>query len=361
MIIDMKSKTSKAFVPSVVALLIGGLMFPYPAYAVGRDVGNLIVDCTTGRLEGQTIVYLEVGDTFTIENDGAENCMIDDPNGILTGEVADLGASTVSSPITIDRAGTFTISENAGSAGGATADFLLTPGILFAGDERGESAQLGETFLYEEVFLLDGTTVVDATVTVTEVLNQNYDEFELDVEWRNASGGIGTSLGSDADAEDGFVEYSVSFHEPGNPGAPISLSNISVTIKDIESLEYITSENVDSYTLSSTPPTNLDARTEGTTLFIEELNNIESSDENQDERHWAVLNFDSTSTITIGLGFDADSESDGDRFDAMFTVSEPDPSGLAATGANVGWYLSAGLIAVIAGSSFLVVSRRRRI
>lgn len=358
MIYYMKSTTTKAFVPSVVALLIGGLMFPYPAYAVGRDVGNLIVNCTTGDLEGQTIVYLEVGDTFTIENDGAENCMIDDPNGILTGEVADLGASIISSPITIDGAGTFTISENAGSAGGATANFLVTPGILFAGDERGESAQLGDTFLYEEVFLLDGTTVVDATVTVTDVFNQNYDEFELDVSRKNASGGIGTRFGQDA-AEDAFVEYVVSFHEPDNPDAPITLSNISVTIKDIEFLEYISSENVDSYTLSSSPPTNLNARTSGTTQFVEELNNIESSVD--DERHWAVLSFDSTNTITIGLGYKAETGTEDAFFDAVFTTADPDESGLASTGADAEHVLFAGLIAVVAGSGFLAASRRRRI
>jgi LPXTG-motif cell wall-anchored protein len=306
-------------------------------------------------------VYLEVGDTFTIENDGAENCMIDDPNGILTGEVADLGASTVSSPITIDDAGTFTISENAGSAGGATANFLVTPGILFGGDENGEYAEVGDEVLYEEVYLLDGTTVVDATVTITEVVNQNYNEFELDTSRKNASGGIGTLIGQDSGSQDSYVEYTVSFHAAADPSSPITLNNISVTMKDVDELEYIMSENVDSYSLSSSPATNLDVRTVGSDLFVEELENRVTGDD--DESHWAALHFESTSTITIGLGLKVGNEDGESRFDAMFTSSASDDSttpNLANTGANVEWPLFAGLIAVIAGSSFMMASRRRR-
>jgi LPXTG-motif cell wall-anchored protein len=198
-------------------------------------------------------------------------------------------------------------------------------------------------------------------VTITEVVNQNYNEFELDTSRKNASGGIGTLIGQDSGSQDSYVEYTVSFHAAADPSSPITLNNISVTMKDVDELEYIMSENVDSYTLSSSPATNLDVRTVGSDLFVEELENRVTGDD--DESHWAALHFESTSTITIGLGLKVGNEDGESRFDAMFTSSASDDSttpNLANTGANVEWPLFAGLIAVIAGSSFMMASRRRR-
>ncbi len=168
---------------------------------------------------------------------------------------------------------------------------------------------------------------------------------------------------------EGYAEFTIAFHAAGDPNTPITLSNVSVTIKDIDNEQYIAADNVDSYSLSASPTTKLSARTVGATLFIEELNGDGSSDE--DEDHWAVLNFNSTSTITIRLG-----ARDGDdaSFNTLFTAAEwslapatistapatTNPT-LAKTGANVDWLFVAGLLAVIAGSGFLAFSRRKRI
>ena len=118
----MKSRLIKASVPATAALLVSGLMFPYPASAVGTEIGQLVVNCDLGYLSGQTIIYLEIGDTFTIINEGVSGaCLIDDPNNILTGE-----ENFLSNAITIAGSGTFTISEDGGSDGALIQGFRVT-------------------------------------------------------------------------------------------------------------------------------------------------------------------------------------------------------------------------------------------
>lgn len=383
----MKSILLKASVPSAVALLVSALMAPYPAYAdPPRDVGNLLVDCGIGDLERHTVVYLEIGDTFTIENtDGNEGCLIGDPNGILTGEDASIGGLApgvlsgdadpdfTSNAITIDGSGTFTITEDAGvGAGAETVTFRVTTGMLFANPSGavGEDSIVGNTFLYEEVFV-SGGTAVDATVTIDRI--ENLFQFNLDTGTRDASGGLGSYIEPDDILLEGFAEYTIAFHESGDPTAPINLS-FSVTVKDIDHEQYVSADNVDSYTLSASPATQLSARTVGSTLFIEELDG--DSSDNEDEDHWVVLNFENASSITVRLGA---RDGDAAAFNAMFSAADwssepetvitaPAPAApaatttptLAATGANVEWLMFAGLLAAVAGASFLTVSRRKR-
>jgi hypothetical protein len=327
---------TKASVPAAVALLVSGLMFPYPAYAVGRDVGRLTVDCDLGDLERETIVYLEVGDTFRIYNDTSPvfdedgnivsdaPCLIEDPHNILGGEEVNHSFSgpglvdwdSTSSPITINNSGTFTISEDGGS--GATVTFRVTTGILFGDPSGGNgSGYENDVFTYEEVFLLEGTTLVGATLTISEIANLVNDEFMLDGGPRDAGGGLGSYLSPDNSSLEGFAEFTIAFHAAGDPSIPITLNNISVTIKDIDNEQYVAAENVDSYSLSATPPTELSARTVGTTLFVEELDGDGSRTE--DEDHWAVLNFSSASTITMRLG---SRDGDGALFNSLFAVAE---------------------------------------
>jgi LPXTG-motif cell wall-anchored protein len=378
-----------------------------------RDVGRLDVDCDLGDLDRETVVYLEVGDFFSIYNDSsgyldADNnfvaggsCLIEDLENILEYEEADhsnLGTGLIdwdsdSEPIKINNSGTFTISEAGGD--GATVTFRVTTGILFGNPIGGNGwGYEGDVFEYEEVFILGGTTVVDATVTISKIDNLNNDEFMLDGGYRDARGGLGSYLDPISRSVDGSAKFTIAFHAEGDPSAPITLSGISLTVKDIDNEQYVAAENVDSYRLSATPPTELRARTVGTTLYVEELDGDGSSTE--DEDHWVVLNFDSASTITLTLG----SRDGNATFNTLFAAGEwssppaivdtnaapptpPPPSveatknptlaattepasaapvaRLAKTGANYEWLLVAGLIAVIAGSSFVAVSRRKRV
>jgi LPXTG-motif cell wall-anchored protein len=281
-----------------------------------------------------------------------------------------------SESITIRNTGTFTISEDGGD--GATVTFRVTPGILF-GDPFGGNGWGYEDsiFTYEEVFLLGGTTVVGATVTISEIGNLVDDEFMLDGGPRDAGGGLGSYISPDDSTLESFAEFTIAFHAAGDPNTPIPLNNISVTIKDIDNEQYVAAENVDSYSLSATPPTELSARTVGTTLFVEELDGDGSR--TQDEEHWAVLNFNSASTITMRVG---SRDGDGALFNSLFAVAEwssapatittgssspaapvstAAPRLLAATGAKVEWLVVTGLLVAIAGSGLLVSSRRKRI
>ena len=252
----------------------------------------------------------------------------------------------------------------------------MTPGILF-GDPFGGNGWGYEDsiFTYEEVFLLGGTTVVGATVTISEIGNLIDDEFMLDGGPRDAGGGLGSYISPDNSSLEGFAEFTIAFHAAGDPNIPITLNNISVTIKDIDNEQYVAAENVDSYSLSATPPTELSARTVGTTLFVEELDGDGSR--TQDEEHWAVLNFNSARTITMRVG---SRDGDGALFNSLFAVAEwssapatittgtssppapvstAAPTLLAATGAKVEWLVVTGLLFGIAGSGFLAFSRRR--
>jgi len=386
----MKSNLIKTPVPAIVAMLLTSLVLPSPAYAAPRDAGILEVDCETEYLNSEAVYYLAIGDTFRIQNDQYEPCLILDPNNILTGEDTDhsgLGAgvldiSDTTGPITINAQGAFTITENGGTGNpGEVVTFRTAQALaVFTNlSDIGVNASVGFSHLYEDVTQVNGTTV-DATVTITQLVNLNPTDFTLD---RSNMARIGTSIEQNDSNLEGYVEYTVAFHADNNPSAPITLTNFSVTVKDIDTLQFMASQNVDSFTLSQTPATKLTARTVGNTLFIEELGDIQSDSEDQD--HWVVLSFNSASMVTIRLGA---RDGDGAGFGVVFSstsaarseFSNPTTTGdqgtpgapapapatttipaLAATGANVEWLLGAGLLAVITGSGFLAISRRRRI
>jgi hypothetical protein len=146
----MKSKLIKVSVPATVAILVSGLMFPYPASAVGTEVGQLVVNCDLEQLSDQTIIYLEIGDTFTIINEGVSGaCLIDDPNNILTGE-----ENFLSNAITIAGSGIFTISEDGGSDGASTLNFRVT---------RAYSNEDGENIYVDNCDGANFTVTIDGT------------------------------------------------------------------------------------------------------------------------------------------------------------------------------------------------------
>jgi hypothetical protein len=121
----------------------------------------------------------------------------------------------------------------------------------------------------------------------------------------------------------------VSFHAAGNPNSPIVLDNFTVTVKDIDNSQWFSATNASSYALSSTPATNLTARTVGSQLFIEELNDVESENENED--HWGVVNFASKSSVTFRVGMTGGASA---SFNILFADSEwsANPTTIAVAG-----------------------------
>jgi hypothetical protein len=375
----MKLTLLKSTVVATVAILVSAITFPLHASAAPSFAGNIEVDCDPGYLSDDNVYYFELGDTFTITNIDDAECLILDPNNILTGEDADhtgggagiLGESDgtpdTTNPITIDSPGTFTITEDGGNGAVRTFTVAINPYFLFTnGSDVGVGAAVGNTFLYEGVIVIDGT-IVDATVTINRTVNLASAP-TLDDE--NDSR-IGSSIDA-ADGMDGFLEYTVDFHADNDPSTPILISNLVMTVKDIDNSQYIAAEGVDSFNLSSSPVTKLTPRQSGNTLFIEELNSVSSS--SSDEDHWAVLKFDSTSSVTLRIG----SKEGGASFGVVFSrganeeFSNPPTeintdslggsgsSTLATTGANLDWLALSSLIAIVGGSAFFTLGRIRR-
>lgn len=356
---------------------------PQPAFAApGTDLGVLSVDCDgadDGYLDEQTIIYLNVGDTFVITNDVYQQCVIADPNGILTGEdadhsllgagVLDLGATTA--PITIDAPGTFTIQDGAGRV----KTFTVVAGISFRNlTDIGAGAAVGDTFLFSNVYST-GTEFVDATVTVVDVEGIEADG-TLDLMDYVDEAGDNWPLSPQIDVDDaatsGFATLEIAFHASGDPTTPVTIDDVLMTVKDIDSEQFIAAEGVSSFSLSSSPATALTATVDGDVLTVAELNDVGSSTE--DEDHWAVLRFGSVSSITLTVGAN---QTGSASFDVLFTEPAwtetpttqepadlaPAAPELAETGANAavlvpGVALLGALL--LAGAGAIAFSRRGR-
>jgi hypothetical protein len=327
---------------SLIAVLVGAFLaisFIAPGQSasgmvLGKNVGNMTPDCALGSLESQTVLFLEIGDYFSIENDGNRNCKISDPNNILIGEdgnVSGLGAGILASgntlgPIMIMSAGTFTINEDSDPTNIRT--IHVKPGLVFANPAGDifDNAAVGDTYTYDEVFITADGTRVGATITVNEL--SNLFQFQIDRDDRpDTDAGIGNGI--TRNGENAFAEYTVSFHAAGNPNSPIVLDNFTVTVKDIDNSQWFSATNASSYALSSTPATNLTARTVGSQLFIEELNDVESENENED--HWGVVNFASKSSVTFRVGMTGGASA---SFNILFADSEwsANPTTIAVAG-----------------------------
>lgn len=95
-------------------------------------LGVVEVDCRSGRLLPQTIVFSGgVGDTFKFLSSSG-NCGVADSQNILTGE-ANLVAGVVSAALTITDAGEFTVTD----AGSNAVTFTIHAGPVFGNHGRG--------------------------------------------------------------------------------------------------------------------------------------------------------------------------------------------------------------------------------
>lgn len=363
------------------ALLAASLVaVPQAASAApGNDLGALNVDCDGSGdfLDEQAVVYLTLGDSFVIANDIYDPCIIADPNGILTGEDADhsalgpgvLDAGATTAAITIDAPGTFTIED----AAGVVKTFTVVQGISFRNSiDIGEGAAVGDSFLFEDVYYT-GSQYLDATVTVTAVSGLESDGTPDLLDYVDEEGDnfpLSPQVDVDSDIDSGYATLSIVFHESGNPAAPVAVSDLLMTVKDIDSEQYIAAPGVTSYSLSSSPATALTASTTGGILRVAELNDAESSGEDQD--HWAVLRFGTVSSVSITVGAE---QSGSASFDILFTEpawaetpttetpseAAPQPE-LAATGANSALIAPATALLVallLAGGLALSLTRRR--
>lgn len=242
-------------------------------------------------------------------------------------------------------------------------------------DDIGLDAALGDVVEYENVF-----PGVDAKVTVLDITNLqdevdkidegqdstavNFDDtpmwVEIDPPGTNGEPAIG-GPGSATLRVDFFVSG-------GTFTAPVTLNEIGITLKDVDSDQYVTFYDASSYALSSEPETVLTATVEDGDVTIADISGETASA--LDEENWATVTYAAAESITVTVGT---LQADDAEFGLLFTVPDlsADPTeillggaeedNLADTGANGVTILGAfGLALAVAGTALARSSARRR-
>jgi hypothetical protein len=123
------------------------------------------------------------------------------------------------------------------------------------------------------------------------------------------------ALSPQVDVGCGFSSGSATFRvDFSASGAPITLSNVTVRVQDIDNSQFLTVSTPTSYSLAST--TNLVVSTGTSTVTFTEPVSDGSTD--LDEDHWVVMNFDSASSLTFSVGAN---ESGSASFDFIFSAT----------------------------------------
>ena len=189
--------------------------------------------------------------------------------------------------------------------------------------EIGADAGVGFTHRYSNVF-----TGVDALLTVVGVNDLDNDG--------DATNGLNNLFRADDSSSSG-EEIDIDISVPVTPGAgsatlradfvltgtntPVTLQNISIYVKDIDSNQYVTFSGINAYELSSTPPTEL---TVSSSLGVYEFKEpIGASSSTSHQENWALVEYASADSIRWTVGA---REAGG----ASFSVSFADATWTAA-------------------------------
>jgi hypothetical protein len=240
-------------------------------------------------------------------------------------------AGDTSELLTITGPGTFT----------ATTSESYTLTITVAeGAQRSIGADLAVngSVNYPDVFYSVATGVVDATVTLVSAVNiENQTLAFLDDTISPTAGNwaLAPDLSvDDPSAGEGSATIRIEFFRAGTT-TPVSLSNLSATVVDIDNNQFVAVTNVDSYQLSSTPTTALVASVAGNRLTVREPVGEGSNDTEED--HWVVMNFNQASSLEFTVGDTSGPASFGISFAAATwsvapaTVAGPGPAPVVST------------------------------
>ena len=328
------------------------------------------------------IYYQAINDTFKIQNtSGSRTCTaFSGLSSVVTGlptSLATEGAGDTSGVITIKGPGTFT----ATSSRGGTITFTVVEG---AQPPIGSGLALNGSVTYTDVFYSVATGVVDAKVTLVSAVNIT-SAFILDDTISPTAGNW--ALAPDltvfnSAAGEGSARVKIEFFQTGT-STPVSLTNLSATVVDVDNYQFMSAIDVDTYELSSSPATKLVASKTGNLLTVREPVGEGSSKSDQD--HWVVMNFDQASSLEFTFGDTSGSASFGLNFATaswstaptvltapVSTSGSSTPAGstsavvpqLAKTGSEsnslaAGIAVAAGLL--IAGFAALIFVRRKAI
>jgi hypothetical protein len=245
-------------------------------------------------------------------------------------------------------------------------------------DDIGNDAQLNDFFDYENVF-----PGVDARVTVLEITNlegevdkvdegqdttdPNSDDTPLwvEIDPPGSNGELATGGPGSAKLRIDFFDSASGFT------TPVTLTNFAITVKDIDSRQFVTFYGVSSYFVSSDPASVLVVTEDGSNVtFAETLAESSNGDE---EQHWAVVRYASASSVTFVVGSQEgnDAEFGVDFNQPDWTVDptevvlgepeQPEQSALANTGQNDDVLLwgALGVMLAAAGAIAAGISVRR--
>ena len=189
-----------------------------------------------------------------------------------------------------------TLGASAAQAGVDVSDVELD--FSNGGIDVGAGAGDGDSFQYDDV-VPGSATQVNALVTVSDFVNVETVTF---VDENDHSGNKPIDF-QFYDVSDGEATITVEFFDgdAADDGytTPISLDNLSVTVKDIDVYQSIEVISPDSYELSESPASVLQVTEDtdaGTTTFAETEGD---SYGDADEEVWAVLTYDSTSEFSL--------------------------------------------------------------
>lgn len=170
-----------------------------------------------------------------------------------------------------------------------------------------------------------GSTTIDAKVTVVAVTNLDNDDDDTDgcdnlmdyIDEDPGSSPARNALSPQVDVGCGFTSGSATFRVDFlDAGAPATLTNVTVRVQDVDASQFVTVESPTTYSLSSSPATNLVVSTGTSTVTFSEPDGVDSSD--TDEDNWVVMNFDSASSLTFTVGAN---ESGSASFDFIFSAT----------------------------------------
>jgi hypothetical protein len=289
--------------------------------------------CNRSTDSSRTIYFQAIGDTLKLENDsGSQTCTaFSDATSFLTGMPNNLGTDQTSGVITINGPGVFTATTSTSK----TITFRVVEGVQ---TPIGADLAVNGSVNYPDVFYSVATGVVDAKVTLVSAVNIVDQKLAFLDDTISPSAGnwaLAPDLSVDVPSDgEGSATIRIEFFRAGTT-TPVSLSNLSATVVDIDNNQFVAVTNVDSYQLSSTPTTALVASVAGNRLTVREPVGEGSNDTEED--HWVVMNFNQASSLEFTVGDTSGGASFGISFAAATwsvapaTVAGPGPAPVVST------------------------------
>ena len=237
-----------------------------------------------------------------------------------------IGITAFANTVVVDDAG---LNFNSGALAGSAA---VTQADADNSNDLGEDLAVGDEFHYYNVFS-DGATQVDARITMVSesgiASSSNVDGLldKLD----DASGVSGTNaylqteLDMNEPTGESFVNLKVEFltglTTTAGSGTAVTLSNLKLTIMDIDHYQYAQLSGVQDYTFAQSSILNARVMGSGVTRFVETNGIGTSSGDSDYQKSRVSLSLGNLSQIEIRLGQDVLSGSESNaNFDLDFSA-----------------------------------------